>query len=109
MAIELTRDQIIDCLHRQLVNPFVEHHKGCGIGCDICKPAEVADCSLVGFPDQFDNYQALLRDPAIPQEKAQPLIDALENEKRYCEEYDEFAPEPMPLFQAVYDLVMEYL
>ena len=109
MAIEMSREQIMDCLHRQLVNPFIDPWHCCGTHCTILVPDGCADCGLVGTPEQYGVYQSLLRDPAVPADKAQPLIDTLEASKRYFIEYDDCAPDDLPVLQAAYDLAVQYL
>lgn len=107
MALGRNYEQILDCLARQLdiSASGVEH--SCGQGCPFFNHS---DCGIIGTSDQISDYQLLLLDPAIPRDKAQPLIEALEEDKKYTAEYEfnDFAPDPFDLWQQVYDLVMEY-
>lgn len=107
MALGRNYEQILDCLQRQLDISRGGTEHSCGRSCPFFRHS---DCGIIGTADQISDYQLLLQDPAIPRVKAQPLIDALEEDKKYSDgfEFDDFAPDPHPLWQKVLDLVMEY-
>lgn len=98
MAVTLTRDQMMDCLSRQVSDLFSGHT--CGEKCPIFGDCPGA-CPIVGEAAQYECYQQLLQDPSVPADQAAPLIDRLELWKD--PEYD--APDLNDLMHAVYDLV----
>ena len=65
-----TKAETLECLRWQ-------HSEGCGIHCPKASDRG-GMCPVIGYPDQYENYMALLRDPAIPEERSAPLLAILE-------------------------------
>ena len=91
---EYTREQILECLWRQLPENLLI--ASCGKGCPYCLPG-AAMCEYVGEPLQYDLYISLLRDSAVPEEKAAPLLAVLE---RCANMDDEECAETCPYYES---------
>ena len=112
--MELTRDQKMDCLLRQLPCSLFTHQ--CGVGCPYSLGGSGA-CDYLGDSSQYDLYISLLRDPAVPADKAAPLISVLERCRNMDNEFCDTCPyystccaeSPYEVFEATYNLCKEYL
>ena len=107
---EYSRERILECLFRQL--PGNLQKDSCGQKCPYILPG-AAMCEYVGEPLQYDLYMSLLRDPAVPEEKTNPLLAVLERCKNMDNEYcDETCPyyescgalSPGEVLSAVYEV-----
>ena len=114
--MELTRDQKLDCLRRQLPSSLFTDHM-CGVGCPYTVGCSGV-CGYIGESIQYEMYISLLRDPAVPADKAAPLISVLERcsnmDNEFCDEGCPYftncrAESPYEIFEATYALCKEYL